>query len=160
MVNSVMNPYKITIHNLRVNSVLYPNKPNYVIEVLTTISTEKNGVEVAVGHYFDLTQQPAAESFVDFDQLNEQQVMSWITSPGLANQLQDAYDKLNEIHVPDPDPFITREVPWQVSNTSTIAELQTTSTSTPEALDLVTVLGLATEEKVKVLIAEALNNKS
>jgi hypothetical protein len=110
-----MNQYNIEPVRLIVDNT-QPTRPLHVTNVVSMISTTNTTTNVytAVQYVFDLSNQPEAAVFTPFDQLTEDQVISWVTADTMSDQTAAAYLKLEQLLSPSTSSsvILMPSLPW------------------------------------------------
>jgi hypothetical protein len=159
-----MNQPLIKVIKLVVDNT-QPEYPQRVVSIVTSfsVSDTTNGTEQGIGYLFDVSTQPLADSFTLYDQLTEEQILEWIHSPALADQLAAAHTEFNNTFNPVVPDIEYLNPPWvpplqieeSITNGSSSPSLDGSSTSTD-----VTILAfnaLTSEKQITSLIYKVLD---
>ena len=139
-----MIQYKIEILQLVVNNT-NTDYPKNVVRAITAVSVEDTDTHrgASIGWVFDLSAQPPADVFTPYEQLTKEQIMSWITVPGMVDQVTAAHTAVDEVFQPSVQSEQALRAPWiplptvsantngaSPANSTTATSFMTTSTST------------------------------
>ena len=159
-----MNQHWINISRLIVDNT-QPEYPQYVVKVVAMVAGKMEGDtrEFGIQYVFDVAGQPPADTFTSYDQLSEEQVLAWINSEGMAEQVADAYARVDALITPVAMPIQDATPPWVPAETpgllppagaasaSVVTDTSATSTAT------VVTSFVPTEETLTALIYRVLD---
>lgn len=159
-----MNQPLIKVIKLVVDNT-QPEYPQRVVSIVTSFSVANtdNGTEQGIGYLFDISTQPLADSFTLYDQLTEEQILEWIHSPALADQLAAAYTEFNNSFNPVVPDIEYINPPWvpplqiedPITNGAAAPSLDSSSTST--GATILAFNAVTSEEQIKSLIYKVID---
>jgi hypothetical protein len=107
-----MNEYTIEPIQLLVDNT-QPEYPQNVVRIAANVSVHNDaGHGVGLQYVFDVSGQPPADEFTAYDQLTKEQVISWITADGMADQVTEAYAAADQLLVVSSRPVQNPGLPW------------------------------------------------
>jgi hypothetical protein len=165
-----MNLPSIYIIKLVVDNT-QPQYPQRVVSIIANLSGTNNGGEQGMSYLFDVSAQTLSDNFVPYAQLTEEQLVEWIRSPALADQLAAAHAEFDSAFGATVPPIAYLDPPWVPQPVTPLppadindggsspSATATTGTSTSTATTGVSVLplnALASEERIRALIYQVL----